>query len=215
MVEHKAELASMQRASQPSPLHALYASIGPCCEPWCGQVEPTGPGGGPSFGGFGHGRQSEGRPKARSWRGRRRRVCMRASRLGFACEWAGSVWPVGRIENAGPLGSLGLNGAGDDPDDFIPIDDQSGSDQSVSDQFRSLSNRLDQSASGQNLFSSAQRLLIHIRPDQRLLRNRTGLVIFCLIFAVQISAAAKADDIHRGQNKSDKVTDNERKRENS
>ncbi|KZV30160.1 starch synthase 3, chloroplastic/amyloplastic [Dorcoceras hygrometricum] len=78
----------------------------------------TGPGVGPADGApakSGRSREDE-REKPRVFLG---------AALGFCMGLAGSVGPDGsvqldRIKHAGPLGSLGLNGAGDSTDDFTP-----------------------------------------------------------------------------------------------
>ncbi|KZV28692.1 flagellar associated protein [Dorcoceras hygrometricum] len=68
--------------------------------PWPDQVEPAGPGGGPA-GGVWPWAVGAGRPKG---------------------EVGVVSWEATCIEHAGPFGSLGLNGAGDDPVNFMPID---------------------------------------------------------------------------------------------
>ncbi|KZV23461.1 hypothetical protein F511_41873 [Dorcoceras hygrometricum] len=80
-------------------LRTSFVSLKPWFEPWNCIGEPTGPGSGPTGG-------------ASAANGRIRAV--------EGCEASGVMACGARIELAGPLGSLGLNGTGESADDYSP-----------------------------------------------------------------------------------------------
>ncbi|KZV56157.1 hypothetical protein F511_29670 [Dorcoceras hygrometricum] len=85
--------------------------------PWLGPGQSSGPGGGPTGGTLSMGGWSR---RADGWK-LACRVCVCGVRV-VAFVLHGLAGSAGPIEHAGPLGSLGLNGAEDDPMDFMPIE---------------------------------------------------------------------------------------------
>ncbi|KZV50832.1 hypothetical protein F511_27912 [Dorcoceras hygrometricum] len=106
-------------------------------EPWIGLGEPTGLGGGP-VGGVRPAAVGAGRHERKEYFRGIEMMCGKFTMSGIKipepmnpCSCIKSLWihvitiwgsDNIKIEHAGPLGSLGLNGTGDDPTDFIPTD---------------------------------------------------------------------------------------------
>ncbi|KZV18346.1 hypothetical protein F511_10715 [Dorcoceras hygrometricum] len=126
MVEPRSDVRPHASSGARSLVSCVLAKpCSPWFEQWFGLGGLAGPGGCPVDGApamGGRSRVAEEAEVACPCSGGARASCMgrsvRLDRLGWS-EWRVGLVD-GRIENAGPLGSLGLNDAGESADDFIP-----------------------------------------------------------------------------------------------
>ncbi|KZV14366.1 hypothetical protein F511_43518 [Dorcoceras hygrometricum] len=95
---------------------ASFAHLPPTLEPWLVCEGPDGPRGGPARGAPAMGGRSRLYLREKRWG---HRMCGLLLGLGFGV-LHGPAGSVGPIEHVGPLGSLGLNGAGVTADEFFP-----------------------------------------------------------------------------------------------